>query len=328
MPGVLIYAAIINGSVSMPTKEVLGMARAIAQKIDDPVTAALLGSNVSNLAKDLITSGADQVYVCDHVKLNEFCTNLYLKALEAVVDKVAPRIVLLPAEAGGAEVAPRLAQRLKAGLVTDCIAYAVSGDTVIYTKPVYGSKALARIRITTPISLVTVRPRTQDVHAGDEDRTGETIPFELSLDACRPETRVIERMDEEVVECSLEEANVVVSGGRGIQNVEAFEQLRELANLLNGAVGASRVAVDQALVPPSCQIGLTGKIVAPDVYFAVGISGASQHIAGMSGSKYIVAINNDEDAPIFDIANVGVVEDFRNVLPALVAELKKHFSKS
>ena len=326
MSGILICTSVLNGSVSMPTREVLGMARAISGKTGDAVAAALVGSEVSSLAPELIAAGADQVCICEDVRLSEFCANLYLKALQAIVEKVAPRIVLIPVEATGAELAPRLAQRIKGGLVTDCIEYEVSDDTILYTKPVYGSKALARIRITTPVSLVTVRPRTQDVYPETTDRAGEIIQIELALDSCSPETRTIERMEEEVLECTLEEANVVVSGGRGLQNKEAFEHLRELANLLNGAVGASRVAVDQALVPPSCQIGLTGKIVAPDVYFAIGLSGASQHIAGMSGSKYIVAINNDEDAPIFDISNVGVVEDFRNVLPVLITELKKHFS--
>jgi len=326
MSGILITTSVFNGSVSMPTREVLGMARAIAAKTGDSVSAALVGAEVSGLASELIAAGADQVCICEDVKLSEFCANLYLEALQTIVEKVAPRIILMPGEASGTDLAPRLAQRLKGGLVTDCIEYEFSGDTILYTKPVYGSKALARIRITTPVSLVTVRPRTQDVYPEAADRTGETIRIELALDSCPPETRMIERMEEEVLECTLEEANVVVSGGRGLQDAEAFEQLRELANLLNGAVGASRVAVDQALVPPSCQIGLTGKIVAPDVYFAIGLSGASQHIAGMSGSKYIVAINNDEDAPIFDISNVGVIEDFRNVLPVLITELKKHLS--
>ncbi len=328
MSGILVCTSIINQSVSIPTKEVLGMARAIAQKTGDSVTAALLGAEVSDLAQELIASGADEVCICDHSKLTEFSANIYLKAFEAVVEKIAPRIILIPGEATGTDIAPRLAQRIKGGLVTDCIEYEVSGDTVIYTKPVYGSKALARIRITAPISLVMVRPRTQEVFPEDSGRIGETIQLDLPLDALEPETKTIERMEEEVVECSLEDANVVVSGGRGLQDEEAFGKIRELANLLNGAVGATRVAVDQALVPPSCQVGMTGKIIAPDVYFAIGISGASQHIAGMSGSKYVVAINKDEHAPIFSISNVGVVEDFRNVLPVLIEELKKHISTS
>lgn len=224
MSGILIFSSIISRSVSMPTKEVLGMARAIARKTGDSVTAALVGADVSDLARELIAAGADQVCICEHVKLSEFCANLYLEALEAIVAKVAPRIVLIPGEATGAEIAPRLAQRIKGGLVTDCIEYEISGDTVIYTKPVYGSKALARIRITGPISLATVRPRTQDVYPEAADRTGDTIRLELALDSCAPETRTIERMEEEVLECALEDANIVVSGGRGLQNAEAFEQ--------------------------------------------------------------------------------------------------------
>jgi len=328
MSGILVYTSIINQSVSIPTKEVLGMARAIAEKTGGSVTAALLGSGVSGLAQDLIASGADQICVCDHSKLAEFSANIYLKALEAVVEKVAPTIILIPGEAVGADIAPRLAQRIEGGLVTDCIEYEVSGDTVIYTKPVYGSKAMARIRTVSPMSLVTVRPRTQEAFPEDTGRTGNTVQLDLALEALEPETKAIERMEEEVVECALEDANVVVSGGRGLQDPEAFGQIRELANLLNGAVGATRVAVDQAMVPPSCQVGMTGKIIAPDVYFAIGISGASQHIAGMAGSKYVVAINKDEHAPIFSISNVGVVDDFRNVLPVLIDEFKKHISTS
>jgi electron transfer flavoprotein alpha subunit len=183
------------------------------------------------------------------------------------------------------------------------------------------------MRITTPVAVVSVRPRTQDPFEEDSSRSGESIAVESALESVLPETKTVERVEEEIVECALEDANVVVSGGRGLKDAESFEQLRELASMLNGAVGATRVAVDQALVPPSCQIGLTGKIVAPDVYFAIGISGASQHIAGMSNSKYVVAINSDPDAPIFSISNVGVVDDYRIVLPTVIDELKKQLSK-
>ena len=220
-------------------------------------------------------------------------------------------------------MAPRLSYRLKGGLVTDCIGFEVRDDAVIFTKPVYGSKALARMRVSSPTALVTVRPRTQEPFGPDQNRKGEVVAVQTALEEIQPETRIVERVEEEVFECTLEEANVVVSGGRGMKEPESFGQLRELATLLNGAMGATRVAVDQGMVPPSCQIGLTGKIVAPEVYFAVGISGASQHIAGMSGSKYIVAINSDPDAPIFSISNVGVVEDYRNVMPTLIDELRK-----
>jgi len=314
-------------AVATPAREMLGMARAIAAETGEPVAAALLGTGISSLAQGLIEAGADSVYVCDNAKLEAFDAGVYLKVLEDIAATVNPRIIIFPGEAAAVELAPRLAHRLKAGLVTDCIAFEVKDDAVIFIKPVYGSKALARMRVTSPTALVTVRPRTQEAFAVDPNRKGDVVAVEAALEGIQPETRTIERIEEEVVECTLEAAHVVVSGGRGVKDPESFGQLRELAALLNGALGASRVAVDQGMVPPSCQIGLTGKIVAPDVYFAVGISGASQHIAGMSGSKYIVAINSDPDAPIFSISNVGVVEDYRNVLPTLMAELRKQLMR-
>lgn len=327
MSGILICTSIVNGTVSKPTKEVLGMGRKIAEKTGDPVSAALLGAEVSDFIQELIISGADSVYTCESDTLADFHANVYLQALQDIVAKAEPGIILFPGESFGMELAPRLAHRLGAGVVTDCIDYDVQGDATVFIKPVYGSKAMARMRITTPVAVVSVRPRTQDPFEEDSSRSGESIAVESALETVLPETKTVERVEEEVVECSLEDANVVVSGGRGLKDAESFEQLRELASMLNGAVGATRVAVDQALVPPSCQIGLTGKIVAPDVYFAIGISGASQHIAGMSNSKYVVAINSDPDAPIFSISNVGVVDDYRIVLPTVIDELKKQLSK-
>ncbi|MEW6673719.1 MAG: electron transfer flavoprotein subunit alpha/FixB family protein [Thermodesulfobacteriota bacterium] len=327
MPGILVYASIFCDAVSMPTREMLGMARTIAAKTGEPVSAALLGSGISSLTQSLVEAGADSVYVCDNDKLGEFHANVYLKVLADIAATVNPRIIIFPGETAAMELAPRLAHRLKGGLVTDCIGFEARDDAVVFTKPVYGSKALARMRIASPTALVTVRPRTQEPFGPDAARKGAVVNVQAAIDDVRPETLTVERVEEEVVECTLEAANVVVSGGRGMKDAESFQQLRELAALLNGAVGATRVAVDQGMVPPSCQIGLTGKIVAPEVYFAVGISGASQHIAGMSGSKYIVAINSDPDAPIFSISNVGVVDDYRNVLPTLIEELRKALAK-
>lgn len=327
MSGILICASIANNMVSMPTREVIGMGRKIAEKTGDPVSVALLGADVSPFTQELIRSGADRVFVCEHEKLAEFHANVYLKALQRIVSEADPTVILFPGEAAGLELAPRLGHRLKAGVITDSLDFEIQDNGIVFTKPVYGSKAMARLRAATPIVVATVRPRTQDPFAADETRAGETIRVESALDDIQPETKTIERVEEEVVECTLEDANIVVSGGRGLKDSESFEQLRALAKILNGAVGASRVAVDQAMVPPSCQIGLTGKIVAPDVYFAIGISGASQHIAGMSGSKYIVAVNSDPEAPIFSISNVGVVEDYRNVLPTIISELRSRLSR-
>lgn len=327
MSGILICASIVNNTISMPTREVIGMGRKIAEQTGDQVSVALLGADVSPFPQELIRSGADRVYVCENENLAEFHANIYLKALQDIVAKAEPSIVIFPAESAGMELAPRLAHRLKAGIVSDCIGCEVKDGAAVFTKPVYGSKAMAQLKVTSPVAIVTVRPRTQEALAEDPGRSGETIAVDSALAGIQPETTTIERVEEEVVECSLEDANIVVSGGRGLKDSESFEELRSLAKILNGAVGASRVAVDQALVPPTCQIGLTGKIVAPDVYFAFGISGASQHIAGMSGSKYIVAINSDPEAPIFSISNVGVVEDYRNVLPTIIEELRSRLNR-
>ncbi len=178
MPGILVYTSIVCDMVSMPTKEVLGMGRAIAEKTGETVSAALLGAEVSSLTQDLIEAGADAVYITQNDKLSEFKTNIYLKALEDVVAKAQPRLILFPGEAAAMELAPRLAQRLTAGVVTDCIEYEVQGDTVIFTKPVYGSKALARMRVISPVAVVTVRPRTQGPISVDKGRTGESIPVD------------------------------------------------------------------------------------------------------------------------------------------------------
>jgi electron transfer flavoprotein alpha subunit len=327
MSGILVYTSVVCDMVSMPTKEVLGMGRTIAEKTGATVSAALLGAEVSSLTQDLINSGADAVYTVQNDKLSEFKANIYLKALEDVVAEARPDLILFPGEAAAMELAPRLAHRLSAGLVTDCIEFDVQDNAVIFTKPVYGSKAMARMKVNSPVVLATVRARTQEPFAAEGERSGESISVASELEALAPETETLEREEEAILECTLDDANVVVSGGRGLKDEASFEMLRELAGMVNGALGATRVAVDQAMVPPSCQVGLTGKIVAPDVYFAVGISGASQHIAGMSGSKYIVAINSDPDAPIFSISNVGVVEDYRNVVPTLIEELRKNLGK-
>ncbi len=181
--------------------------------------------------------------------------------------------------------------------------------------------------MTTSVSLATVRPRTQEPWTAETQRSIERILVSPRVLGIPPETAIIDRVEEEGEEINLEDAKVVVSGGRGMGNAEAFQQLKRMAKILGGAVGASRTAVDAGWVAPAHQVGQTGKIVAPDVYFAIGISGSSQHIAGMGGSKIIVAVNRDPEAPILRIANLGVIEDYRNVLPALIEELEKLMRK-
>jgi len=320
---ILAMAEVKSGSLSASSKEILGMARRIAAKTGDRVAAALVGRKVSRFTKELAGWGADVVYVSEHERLEEFQPGLYLKVLQDMAEAARPHTILFPADGPGMELAPRLANRLGAGLVTDCIDFEVRDGRCIFVKPVYGGKALGRFRVTTPVALATIRPRTQEPRPMNSSGSPEQVILPHPMESIAPDWKVLDRIEEEGEETDLEEAKVVVSGGRGIGGSEGFKPLKQLARILGGAVGASRTAVDAGWVPPSHQVGQTGKIVAPDVYLAIALSGSSQHVAGMGGSKVIVAINRDPEAPIFRIANLGIVEDYRNVLPALIDELSR-----
>jgi electron transfer flavoprotein alpha subunit len=327
MSEILVSVSMKNGSLSTPTKEVLGMARKIARKTGDPVSAALIGSDVSSLPQELAAAGADKIYISVHDVLGEFHPAFHLKTIQKIIERAKPSLIIFPGDEVGLDLAARLAHRLEAGLATDCIDVEIQNGSLVLTKPVYGGKALAKMKIQTPSAVLTVRQRTQEPFPQDASRTAESILIEPPVESFLPEMTLVNRVKEEKEEISLEDARVVVSGGRGLEGPEPFDELRKVARLFGGAVGASRAAVDAGWMPPSHQVGLTGKIIAPEIYFAVAISGASQHLAGMSGSKVVVAINSDPDAPIFKAANLGVVDDYRNVIPALIAELNKTLSK-
>jgi len=320
---ILAIAGVKSGALSNSSKEILGMARRIAAQTDDRVAAALVGVNVSHLTKEPGKWGADVIYVSEHERLAEFQPSLYLKVLEDVAERAQPHTILFPADGPGMDLAPRLAHRLGGGLVTDCIDFEVRDGRCVFIKPVYGGKAMGRLRVTTPVALVTVRPRTQEPSPRNNSGAPEEINLPLPSETIVPDWKVLDRIEEEGEEVLLEEAKVVISGGRGIGGAEGFKPLKQLAKILGGAVGASRTAVDAGWIPPSHQVGQTGKIVAPDVYLAIALSGSSQHVAGMGGSKVIVAVNRDPEAPIFRVANLGVVEDYRNVLPALIEEFSR-----
>jgi electron transfer flavoprotein alpha subunit len=327
LPGILTSVTIKNGSVSTSSKEVLGMARRIAGQTDDRVAAALVGANVSCFAQELAGWGAEAVYLSENERLAEFHPNIYLRVFQDIAEVSRAHTILFPADTMGMDLAPRLAYRLRAGLVTDCVDSEIQDGRCVFIKPVYGGKALARLRVTTPVALATVRPRTQELFPRDGSQIPERVIISPQIESLAPDRTVIGRIEEEGEEVNLEEAKIVVSGGRGMGSSEAFQQLKQLAKILGGAVGASRTAVDAGWMPPSHQVGQTGKIVAPDVYFAIAISGSSQHIAGMGGSQIIVAINLDPEAPIFRVANLGVIDDYRQVLPALIAEFSKVLNK-
>ena len=327
MSEILISAGVKDGSLSASTKEILGTAKKIAGTRGDAVAVALVGAKISSLTQELASSGADKIYAITHEALAEFDPGIYLKCLETIIKSANPNLVLFPADRNALDLAPRLAYRLRAGSVTDCVGVGIQEGCLVVTKPVYGGKALATMKIQTPVAVLTVRQRTQEPLLPDPTRSAEVIIVDPPVESFLPELALIKRIKEEENEIALENAKVVVSGGRGLGGPEPFDELKKMAKLLGGAVGASRAAVDAGWLPPSHQVGQTGKIVAPQIYFAIAISGASQHLAGMSASKVVVAVNRDPEAPIFKAANLGVVEDYRNVLPTLIDQLTKVLSE-
>ncbi|HLT58920.1 MAG: electron transfer flavoprotein subunit alpha/FixB family protein [Limnochordales bacterium] len=302
-------------------KEVLGGARRLADASGRAVVAGALGPAAQG-APAMITYGADRVLTVEHDALAQADADAYVDAAEAVCRQVGDGLVLLPGDRLGWEIAPRLAHRLQAGLVTDCVAVDWDGSRFVMTKPVYGGKAMARLAATTGVQVALVRNRTMEALAADPGRTGTVEPLTVSPTSGRVKV-VAHKAEESAGQVRLEDAPVVVAGGRGLGGPEPFKELEEIARLLGGAVGASLAAVDAGWISPAHQVGQTGKSVAPDLYIAVGISGASQHVAGMSGSRTIVAINKDPEAPIFRVAHVGAVGDYKEILPAFLEELRR-----
>jgi len=323
--GVLIYAETGEGKLKAISTELLGCGRKLADDVGQELGAVVAGSGVSSLAREAVAFGADKVYVVDAPLLEDYQTDSYVSVMEKVVKQVMPQILLLGQTSIGRDLAPRLAFRLGTAATTDCIELAIDPDSKLMrqTKPVYGGNAQAVFTCQSYPQIATVRAKAMSPLERDDSRQGEVITIEAGLDPSAIRTRVLEKVREEVEGIRLEEAEVIVSGGRGIGGADGFKQLEELAKILKGAVGASRPPCDNGWVADSLQVGLTGKIVAPDLYIAVGISGASQHISGCSGAKNIVAINKDPEANIFRQAHFGVVGDWKQVLPAFTEKVKE-----
>ena len=323
--GVLICGELTQEKkVAHITLEMLGVGRKLAGDLKQDLSVVVMGSEVGSAAPELIAFGAEKVYLLDNPLLQEYQPDFYVTSLERLCNEMMPYIVLLGQTSMGQDVAPRLAFRLSTLLTTDCIDLAIDPETrlLLKTKMVYGNNALAVYVSEAKPQMATVRAKAMLPPGRDDARKGEVIPFDSRLDASLLRTEVVERV--EVGEgVRLEDADVVVSGGRGIGSATGFEQLKELSRLLGGATGATRVACDQGWVPTTWQVGLTGKIVSPDLYIAVGISGASQHLAGISGAKKIVAINKDPKANIFRVADYGVVGNYEEVIPAFKHALEE-----
>jgi electron transfer flavoprotein alpha subunit len=290
------------------------------------VQTLLVGSGVADHASALIQRGADGVFVVDDPRLKDLQAELLLGTVEQAVDLLSPDIVVFPHDQlSGGHVAPRLARRLKTGIVTDCTGLEVRDGTIRWLRPVYGGKAMAYMIATGPIQMATMRALAFEPLEPDASRGGTTEALDVDLGALSVQVPVVDQIveEEEFAGRSIDRADIIVSGGRGMGDEEGFENIKQLAEVLDAAIGGSRPAADSGWVPHSHLVGQTGKIVAPQLYVAIGISGAPQHMSGAGSAKTIVAINKDEDAPIFKAAHIGVVEEWENIIPTLIEELKK-----
>jgi len=322
---VLVLADVRDQGLRNVTLECLAVARALAE--DGEVTATVFGSFASNLVEKLAQHGADRVIVVPDARLDQYTTDGYFQAFKQVIDRVEPDAIFTGHTAVGKDLCPRIAARLGLGLISDCTSVEVVDGQAVFTRPIYSGKAFAKKVVKEGTIFATIRPNNIEALSPDSSRTAEVEEMQVALGADVLRTVVKEVVRKTTDGVDLSEARVVVAGGRGMKSAEGFKMLEELADLLGGAVGASRAACDAEYCDYSLQIGQTGKVVTPDLYIACGISGAIQHVAGMSNSKVIVAINKDPEAEIFQISDYGIVADLFQVVPLLIEELKQVLGK-
>jgi electron transfer flavoprotein alpha subunit len=328
--GVLVCGEIIEGKLAPITIELLGVGRKLADELGEELSTLLMSSKAGSLGQEAIAFGADNVYVAEDSLLEHYNSDAYTQVAANLCKKVLPSIMLLGHTDIGCDLAPRLNGRLGGGLAMDCMALSIDPATklLVSTRPVFGGNANAIMlsRSARP-QMATIRVKKMPPAERNDSRQGKVIPVEDKIDSSSIKVRVVERIKEQVEGVKLEDAEVVVSGGRGMGSAQNFGMLRELANVLGGAVGATRVACDEGWVPVTLQVGQSGKVVSPKLYIAVGLSGAMAHLAGCLGSKYIVAINKDNEANIFNVARFGIVGDCKELLPALTAKFKELLAK-
>ena len=323
--GVLVLGEIADGALSTTSQELLAAGRKIADDLGEELAIGILGSSVEGAAQEAISHGADKVYAVTNPLLEEYQVDHYLSGIAALCGETSPNIVLIGRTNEGRDLAPRLAFRLGVGLAQDCLEVSVdpSAKRLLANRPVYGGNAVAVVSCEYTPQIAAVRPKVYEPLEPDSSRQGQVVSFPVELDASQTRTRMVEVVQEEATGVKLEDARIVVSGGRGLGGPDGFQPLEELAKILGGAVGASRAAVDSGWVPVAHQIGLTGKTITPDLYITVAVSGASQHMAGCSGAKVIVAINKDSEANIFKESRYGVVGDWNQVIPAFMEAVRE-----
>lgn len=339
--GVFIFAEQVDNKISNIAYELLGKAKDLAKDLGTEVTAVLIGSGVKDLADSLAVYGADRVIVVDDPELKDYRTEPYAHALASVINEFKPEIMLVGATAIGRDLGPRVSARVATGLTADCTSLEIGNfplepvanqeqlhNQLLMTRPAFGGNTIATIAC--PYNrpqMATVRPGVMQKIAPIEGAKANVVEFNPGF---TPDNKYVEILDivKSVVDTvDISEAKILVSGGRGVGSAENFKLLDDLAEVLGGTVSCSRAVVDNGWKPKDLQVGQTGKTVRPNVYFAIGISGAIQHVAGMEDSDLIIAINKDEDAPIFDVADYGLVGDLNKIVPALTAALKTELGK-
>nr|WP_295972760.1 electron transfer flavoprotein subunit alpha/FixB family protein [uncultured Bacillus sp.] len=316
---IVVLGEVRDNSLRNVSFEAIGAAKTIAD--GGEIIGLLIGQSVSVLANEMIYYGADRVITVEDEKLKQYTPDGYAQAIQAVINDVEPDGIILGHTAMGKDISPKLAARLNSGLISDVTSVEATGENIIFTRPIYSGKAFEKKIVTDGLIFATIRPNNIAPLEKDVSRTGEVFALSVEIQTLRSVIKDVVRKASEGVD--LSEAKVIVSGGRGVKSTDGFQLLKELANVLGGAVGASRGACDADYCDYSLQIGQTGKVVTPDLYIACGISGAIQHLAGMSNSKVIVAINKDPEANIFNVADYGIVGDLFEVVPILTEELKK-----
>ncbi|NRT39980.1 electron transfer flavoprotein alpha subunit [Clostridium beijerinckii] len=324
--GVWVFAEQREGKIMPVAIELLGEGKKLAKEVGTDLCAILCGNNVSELSNELFAYGADKVYVADNPELENYRTDAYAKVIYEAISEYKPEIVLLGATHIGRDLGPCLAVKCNTGLTADCTRVEIdSKDKKIkQTRPAFGGNLMATIVCSsTRPQMSTVRPGVMDKATYEEGRKGELIKLNVEFEEGDIRTKVIEVVKKAGDMVSLTDANIIVAGGMGIGKADGFELLKKLAGKLGGTIAASRACVDAGWIDHSYQVGQTGTTVKPKIYFACGISGTIQHLSGMQNSDYIVAINKNENAPIFEVADYGIVGDLYEVIPAIIEQLNK-----
>ncbi|SEM99763.1 electron transfer flavoprotein subunit alpha/FixB family protein [Lihuaxuella thermophila] len=318
---VLVLADVREQKLRNVSFEALAAARMVAE--GGQITAAVFGSFAKDLVDPLAHYGADRVITVLNPELDQYTTDAYFQAFKKVIEHVQPDVILTGHTAVGRDVSPRVAARLGTGLISDCTNVELVNGQIVFTRPIYAGKAFVKKVVKDGIVFATLRPNNIAAGEPDGNRTAQVEELQVDFAPDSLRTLVKDIVKKSAGGVDLSEARIIVSGGRGVKSAEGFKPLQELADVLGGAVGASRGACDSGYCDYALQIGQTGKVVTPDLYIACGISGAIQHLAGMSNSKVIVAINKDPEAPIFQVADYGIVGDLFEVVPLLTEEFKK-----